>query len=258
MKVRNHRIRPVLIIAAGGVNDDNLPGPGILGRFESRFGIFEDYRSFRRRSQNLHRHSGTLKLSMDYPCEQQQDILDFLFPTITKGKSFTNNFASCLSPNCSTPTIRPSIRFPFKIDLYAESISSSSERVWESSTELDFQPNASAQGLAAKRSHNIEVIIPHTGSYSMSSAYWPALLTAIIENAASRDCSLRSFKIRCRVGAPTPGPSLITRETVPVETPANAAISLIVIVILTSFQSSGIKGMRRNAEVVFSADSRFD
>jgi hypothetical protein len=143
MKVRNHRIRPVLIIAAGGVNDDNLPGPGILGRFESRFGIFEDYRSFRRRSQNLHRHSGTLKLSMDYPCEQQQDILDFLFPTITKGKSFTNNFASCLSPNCSTPTIRPSIRFPFKIDLYAESISSSSERVWESSTELDFQPNAS-------------------------------------------------------------------------------------------------------------------
>jgi LacI family transcriptional regulator len=61
------------------------------------------------------------------------------------------------------------------------------QRILKLLKELDFQPNASAQGLAAKRSNNIGVIIPHTGSYSMSSAYWPGLLTAVTEIAASRD-----------------------------------------------------------------------
>lgn len=53
--------------------------------------------------------------------------------------------------------------------------------------ELDYQPNASAKGLAANRSSNIGVIIPHTGTYSLSTAYWPALLTAITDIAAARD-----------------------------------------------------------------------
>jgi LacI family transcriptional regulator len=53
--------------------------------------------------------------------------------------------------------------------------------------DLDFQPNASAQGLAGKKTYNIGVIIPHTGNYSMSSAYWPVLLTAITEQAAARN-----------------------------------------------------------------------
>jgi DNA-binding LacI/PurR family transcriptional regulator len=61
------------------------------------------------------------------------------------------------------------------------------QRILKLLKELDFQPNASAQGLATKRSNNIGVIIPHTGSYSMSSAYWPSLLTAITEIAAARD-----------------------------------------------------------------------
>ncbi len=52
--------------------------------------------------------------------------------------------------------------------------------------DLDFQPNASAQSLAARRTDNIGVVIPHTGSYSMASAYWPTLLTAITEQAAAR------------------------------------------------------------------------
>jgi LacI family transcriptional regulator len=52
--------------------------------------------------------------------------------------------------------------------------------------DLDYQPNASAQSLAAKRTGSIGVIIPHTGSYSMSSAYWPILLTSITETAAAR------------------------------------------------------------------------
>lgn len=61
------------------------------------------------------------------------------------------------------------------------------KRILKLIKELDYQPNASAQGLAGKRSNNIGVIIPHTGGYSMSSAYWPNLLTAITEKAASND-----------------------------------------------------------------------
>jgi LacI family transcriptional regulator len=53
--------------------------------------------------------------------------------------------------------------------------------------ELDYQPNAAAQGLASKRTDNIGVIIPHTGNYSMSSTYWPLLLTAITEQAAANN-----------------------------------------------------------------------
>jgi LacI family transcriptional regulator, galactose operon repressor len=57
-------------------------------------------------------------------------------------------------------------------------------RVMKLIRDLDYQPNAAAQGLASRRTHNIGVIIPHTGAYSMSSAYWPLLLTAITERAA--------------------------------------------------------------------------
>ncbi len=53
--------------------------------------------------------------------------------------------------------------------------------------DLDYQPNAAAQGLASRRTYNIGVVIPHTGNYSMSSAYWPLLLTAIAEKAADRN-----------------------------------------------------------------------
>ncbi|NLW59134.1 MAG: LacI family transcriptional regulator [Firmicutes bacterium] len=61
------------------------------------------------------------------------------------------------------------------------------KRILKLIEELDYQPNASAQSLASRRSYNIGVIIPHTGSYSMSTTYWPALLTAITEKAASQD-----------------------------------------------------------------------
>lgn len=61
------------------------------------------------------------------------------------------------------------------------------KRILKLIEELDYQPNASAQGLAAKRTNNIGVIIPHTGGYSMSTTYWPTLLTAITEKAASQD-----------------------------------------------------------------------
>jgi len=56
--------------------------------------------------------------------------------------------------------------------------------------DLDFQPNASAQSLAGRRTDNIGVIIPHTGSYSMATAYWPILLTSITEKAAARNVNV--------------------------------------------------------------------
>lgn len=56
--------------------------------------------------------------------------------------------------------------------------------------DLDFHPNASAQGLAARRTGNIGVVIPHTGSYSMATAYWPILLTSITEKAAARNVNV--------------------------------------------------------------------
>jgi LacI family transcriptional regulator len=61
------------------------------------------------------------------------------------------------------------------------------KRVLKLINDLDYQPNAAAQGLAAKRTFNIGVIIPHTGNYSMASAYWPVLLTAITEKAAEKN-----------------------------------------------------------------------
>jgi LacI family transcriptional regulator len=59
------------------------------------------------------------------------------------------------------------------------------ERILKLIEDLDYQPNAAAQGLASRRTDNIGVIIPHTGNYSMSSAYWPLLLTAITDQAAA-------------------------------------------------------------------------
>jgi DNA-binding LacI/PurR family transcriptional regulator len=56
--------------------------------------------------------------------------------------------------------------------------------------DLNFHPNASAQSLAGRPTHNIGVVIPHTGSYSMASAYWPILLTSITDQAAARNLNV--------------------------------------------------------------------
>ncbi len=63
-------------------------------------------------------------------------------------------------------------------------------RILKLVTDLDFHPNASAQSLAARRTDNIGVVIPHTGSYSMAGAYWPILLTSITEQAAARNLNV--------------------------------------------------------------------
>jgi LacI family transcriptional regulator len=62
---------------------------------------------------------------------------------------------------------------------------STRERILKLIEDLDYQPNAAAQDLASRRTFNIGVVIPHTGNYSMSSVYWPLLLTGITEQAAA-------------------------------------------------------------------------
>jgi LacI family transcriptional regulator len=64
------------------------------------------------------------------------------------------------------------------------------QRILKLIEDLDFHPNASAQSLAARRTGNIGVVIPHTGSYSMATAYWPILLTSITEKAAARNMNV--------------------------------------------------------------------
>jgi DNA-binding LacI/PurR family transcriptional regulator len=51
---------------------------------------------------------------------------------------------------------------------------------------LDFQPNPAARGLAGKRTNTLGFVIPHTGRYTITSTFWPVLLTAITEQAVSR------------------------------------------------------------------------
>lgn len=64
------------------------------------------------------------------------------------------------------------------------------KRILKLIKDLDYQPNISARGLAAKRSYNIGMIIPHTGNYSLSSSYWSALLTAVNEQVMERGYNL--------------------------------------------------------------------
>ena len=56
--------------------------------------------------------------------------------------------------------------------------------------DLDYHPDASARSLVGKRTGNIGFVIPHTGAYSMSSNFWPRLLTSITETAAARDLNV--------------------------------------------------------------------
>jgi LacI family transcriptional regulator len=56
--------------------------------------------------------------------------------------------------------------------------------------ELDYEPNALAHGLAARRTGNIGVIVPHTGSYFLGGSYWPLLLTSIAEQSAAKNLNV--------------------------------------------------------------------
>ena len=51
---------------------------------------------------------------------------------------------------------------------------------------LDFHPDASARGLAVRRTNTMGFVIPHTGKYTLTSTFWPMLLTVVTQEAAAR------------------------------------------------------------------------
>jgi len=51
---------------------------------------------------------------------------------------------------------------------------------------LDFHPDASARGLAVRRTNTMGFVIPHTGRYTLTSTFWPVLLTVVTQEAAAR------------------------------------------------------------------------
>ncbi|HEY9595083.1 MAG TPA: LacI family DNA-binding transcriptional regulator [Spirochaetia bacterium] len=50
---------------------------------------------------------------------------------------------------------------------------------------LDFHPDASARGLAARRTNTMGFVIPHTGKYTLTSIFWPVFLTVVTQEAAA-------------------------------------------------------------------------
>jgi LacI family transcriptional regulator len=60
------------------------------------------------------------------------------------------------------------------------------KRVLKLIESLDFHPNASARGLAAKRTNTMGFVIPHTGKYTLTSTFWPMFLTVVTQEAAAR------------------------------------------------------------------------
>ncbi len=59
-------------------------------------------------------------------------------------------------------------------------------RVMKLIESLDFHPNASARGLAARKTNTMGFVIPHTGKYTLTSTFWPMFLTIVTQEAAAR------------------------------------------------------------------------
>lgn len=59
-------------------------------------------------------------------------------------------------------------------------------RVMKLIESLDFHPDASARGLAVRRTNTMGFVIPHTGRYTLTSTFWPVLLTVVTQEAAAR------------------------------------------------------------------------
>jgi LacI family transcriptional regulator len=56
--------------------------------------------------------------------------------------------------------------------------------------QLDYHPNASAQALASNRSLSIGLVLPHQADFSLSGAFWSAIITAVAQEARARGYNL--------------------------------------------------------------------
>lgn len=63
-------------------------------------------------------------------------------------------------------------------------------RILELAEKLNYEPSASAQALASSKTGTIGLLIPHEAGYSLSGAYWSAIITAIAQAANRRNYSL--------------------------------------------------------------------
>jgi DNA-binding LacI/PurR family transcriptional regulator len=67
---------------------------------------------------------------------------------------------------------------------------STRQRVMKLVQDLDYHPAAAARSLGGKKTDNIGLVIPHTGTYSLSSEFWPRLLASVTETAAARSLNV--------------------------------------------------------------------
>jgi len=56
--------------------------------------------------------------------------------------------------------------------------------------QLDYHPNASAQALASNRSLSVGLVLPHQADFSLSGAFWSAIITAVAQEARARGYNL--------------------------------------------------------------------
>jgi LacI family transcriptional regulator len=56
--------------------------------------------------------------------------------------------------------------------------------------QLDYHPNASAQALALNRSGSIGLVLPHQAGFSLSGAFWSAIITSVAQEARAHNYNL--------------------------------------------------------------------
>lgn len=64
------------------------------------------------------------------------------------------------------------------------------KQILELAEELEYEPSATAQALASSRTGTIGLLIPHEAEYSLSGAYWSAIITSIAQTANEHNYSL--------------------------------------------------------------------
>lgn len=64
------------------------------------------------------------------------------------------------------------------------------KQIFALAEELNYEPSASAQALASSRTGSIGILIPHEAAFSLSGAYWSAIITSVAQVANEHNHSL--------------------------------------------------------------------
>lgn len=79
---------------------------------------------------------------------------------------------------------------------------------------LNYEPSASAQALASSRTGSIGILVPHDPGYSLSGAYWSAIVTSVAQAASARNHSLTILTPRAGDDFSSPVEAAIRRRHV--------------------------------------------